>query len=98
MVAARDRHCGSGVLADPQLEITKAENGTNVFIASNDNWGGDPLIKSTADSLGAFALASDTSLDAAILVTLAPGVYSAKASGVGNSTGVALIEIYDLNR
>ena len=36
------------------------------------------------------------SKDAAILVTLPPGVYSAKASGVGNTTGVALIEVYEV--
>ena len=84
-----------GVLADPQLELTKTVNGATVVVAANDNWAGDAQITSVGVTVGAFALASVSSKDAAILVTLPPGVYSAKASGVGNSIGVALIEVYE---
>ena len=34
--------------------------------------------------------------DAVLLVTLAPGGYTAQVSGVANTTGVALVEIYDV--
>ena len=85
-----------GVLADPQLELTQAINGANVVVAANDNWAGDAQITSVANTVGAFALSSAASKDATILVTLPPGVYSAKASGVGNTTGVALIEVYEV--
>ena len=35
-------------------------------------------------------------LDSAMLVTLPPGSYTAKVSGFGGITGVALIEIYEM--
>ncbi len=85
-----------GVLADPQLELTKTVNGATVVVATNDNWAGDAQITSVGTTIGAFSLSSASSKDAAILVTLPPGVYSAKASGVGNTTGVALIEVYEV--
>jgi outer membrane protein assembly factor BamB/subtilisin family serine protease len=85
----------TGALADPQLELSQTVNGTSTVIATNDNWAGDAQITSVGTAVGAFALSSATSKDAAILVTLAPGVYSAKASGVGNTTGIALIEVYE---
>ncbi len=85
-----------GALADPQLELTHTVSGATVVVASNDNWGGDATISSVASAVGAFALSSANSQDAAILVTLPPGVYSAKASGTGSTTGVALIEVYEV--
>ncbi len=85
-----------GVLADPQLELTQAVNGANVVVASNDNWAGDAQVTSVANTVGAFALSGAASKDAAILVTLPPGIYSAKASGAVGSTGVALIEVYEV--
>ncbi len=48
-----------------------------------------------ASAVGAFALPSG-SRDAALLLTIAPGAYTAQISGVGNTTGVALVEIYDV--
>ncbi len=85
-----------GVLADPQLTLTQTVNGSTVTIASNDNWAGDASISSAASSVGAFALASASSQDAALLVTLPPGVYTAQVSGVGGTTGVALVEVYEV--
>ena len=43
-----------------------------------------------------FDLGGD-SLSAAMLVTLQPGLYSAQVSGVGNTTGNVLVEVYDLD-
>ena len=37
------------------------------------------------------------SLDAALLVTLEPGAYTAVVTGVGGATGLALVEVYDVN-
>ena len=45
--------------------------------------------------VGAFSLAAN-SKDAAILVTLEPGAYTAQVSGVGATTGTALVEIYEV--
>jgi len=47
------------------------------------------------DSVGAFFLNSG-SADCAMIATLPPGNYTAEVSGVGNTTGIALVEIYEL--
>ena len=43
---------------------------------------------------GAFAWPRG-SKDAALLVTLPPGSYTVVVRGVGNTAGVALVEVYD---
>ncbi len=81
-----------GVLADPRLDLY--QGGT--LIQSNDNWGGTTALTNAFTSVAAFNFGSATSKDAAIVVTLPPGTYSAQVSGVGGTTGVALIELYEL--
>ena len=46
--------------------------------------------------MGAFAFVNDASRDAALTATLPPGSYTAQISGVGGTTGVALVEVYEL--
>jgi hypothetical protein len=78
----------TGVLADPQLAVFDV--GTS--IASNNDWSAS--LSSTFTTLGAFALNAG-SKDAALVVTLQAGKpYSVQVSGVGNTTGEALVEIY----
>ncbi len=82
----------TGALVDPTITLYR---GTTA-LATNDNWSSAANaaeIASTAVAVGAFALASG-SRDAAILTTLEPGAYSAIISGVGNTTGTALMELY----
>jgi sugar lactone lactonase YvrE len=81
----------SGVLADPKLELYSGA----VPLLANDNWGGNASISATATNAGAFVLPV-SSRDAALLVTLPPGSYTAQVSGVGNTTGVALVELYEV--
>jgi outer membrane protein assembly factor BamB len=84
----------SGVLANPQLRIFQ---GSQPF-AENDNWSAASnaaAIASVATSVGAFPLAGG-SADAALLLTLPPGSYTAQISGVNNTTGVALVEVYEV--
>lgn len=83
-------------LADPKLELFVA--GRSTALASSDDWS----LASNADEVtvattrvGAFALAT-SSRDAALLVTLPPGAYTAQVSGVNNTTGTALVEFYDV--
>lgn len=91
----------TGYLADPQLVVTKSDG---TFIAANDDWGtGDATaIKAAGDSVGAFALA-DGSKDAAIVVTLPAGGptgfsgYTVTVKGAYGGTGIALVEVYDLD-
>ena len=84
----------TGVLADPQLDVVPL--GTNTRITGNDNWGSDPALSAAFTAAGAFALPAG-SRDAAILLRLAPGAYTVNVSGVGNTTGRAIVEIYDLD-
>lgn len=81
----------SEVLADPKLRIVSA---AGVTVAENDNW--PTSLAAPAREVRAFALTTG-SLDAALTVTLPPGAYTAQLSGVNNGTGIALIEIYDLD-
>jgi hypothetical protein len=80
-----------GALADPKLELFNGPTKIN----ENDNWGGAAALSNAFQSVAAFQLPS-SSLDAVLLVTLAPGSYTAQVSGVGNTTGVALVEVYEI--
>jgi hypothetical protein len=82
-----------GALADPILQLYAA--GSNGLIATNDNWSGDPAVVAAAGRVGAFAL-DPASRDAALLVTLPPGGYTANLTGSGGGTGVALLEVYEV--
>lgn len=88
----------TGALADPQLALYQNIDDQAVLLTTNDDWNADPAkgaaIATMSARLGAFALPSD-SKDAALLLVLPPGVYTLQLSGVNNTTGVALIEIYD---
>jgi hypothetical protein len=81
----------AGALADPQLEVL---DGGGRSLGSNDNW--STVLSSTFGRVGAFPLSSG-SRDAAALVTLTAGAsYTVKVSGVNNTTGEALIEVYEV--
>ncbi len=80
-----------GTLANPRLDLFSGT--TKIF--ENDDWGGDATMTNAFQSVGAFQLPGN-SRDAALLVTLAPGSYTVQVSGVNGTTGVALIEIYEV--
>jgi len=82
----------AGAMADPQLTVS--DSSQNV-VGSNDTWGGTAALQAAFNAVSAFALPT-TSRDAAVLVTLPPGAYTAQVSGAGGSTGVALLEMYDM--
>ncbi len=89
---------GTAALADPLLTLF---NGANAEIARNDNWGtpiGTTTLATAAtfSTVGAFPFSSSNSLDAALIATLPPGPYSAIVGGVGNTTGIAIIELYEI--
>ncbi len=86
----------SGVLSDPKLQLFRMAHGTSSLIGENDDWGGLHELKATFTAVGAGALSGDTSKDAAMLVTLDPGVYTVHVSGAAGTTGVALVEIFDV--
>jgi hypothetical protein len=80
----------AGALLNPKLQLFDRDGR---MIQENDNW--DASIAATFERVGAFQLPNG-SQDAALLVTLPPGSYTAQVSGVNNSTGVTLIEVYDV--
>lgn len=82
----------SNILADPQLWLYRG----NQPVMGNDDWGSaatTPLLASKTTQAGLPALA-DASKDAALLIQLEPGAYSVHVSGVDNTTGVSLVEVY----
>ena len=84
----------TGALAQPELSIIK----DGVTVAANSNWSTSAdkaAIEAASSQVGAFALGA-TSADAALIVSLAPGNYSAQVVGAGGSAGIAIIEIYEL--
>lgn len=84
-------------LPDPRLLLKRLVNGRFEDFAANDNWGddGDPAaIALVSEHVGAFAL-HEGSLDAALLLDLPAGLYTAFGYDVGARSGIALVEIYD---
>ncbi len=79
-------------IADPQLAIYDS-NGN--VVGSNNDWGGSASLSAAFATVGAFALPAG-SKDAAVLVTLGPGVYTVQVSGVNNTTGVGMVEVYEM--
>ena len=79
-----------GVLADPVMEL----HGPGAFVTiTNDNW------RDTQEAeIQATGIPPTDNLESAIVGTLAPGAYTAIVKGKNNTSGVALIEVYDLNQ
>jgi hypothetical protein len=83
-----------GTLANPKIHLVSFA--TSATVAENDDWGGGGELKAAFAQIGAFTLADD-SKDAALVLTLPPGIYTVDASGVGDTTGEVLVEVYDLD-
>ena len=81
----------AGVLADPTLTLFDSQG---VAVVQNDDW--SATLAPTFAAIGAFPL-TEGSKDAALLVTLLPGVYTAQVSGAGATTGEALVEVYEVD-
>jgi hypothetical protein len=83
----------SDYLADPQLEVTTLAGAS---LATSDNWNSNDVALTTASqSVGAFPFAPG-SKDAALLIELPPGLYTVVVRGTNNTTGIALVETYEL--
>ncbi|BET65192.1 hypothetical protein ASA1KI_01100 [Opitutales bacterium ASA1] len=88
------------VLRDPKLTLIEMARGDRPArtLLSNDDWWSDPAtgarIAAFADQVGAFPIPPG-SKDAAVLVWLEPGGYTALLEGVAGDTGVGIIEIYE---
>jgi|TARA_B110000037_G_scaffold81894_1_gene97500 cyclophilin family peptidyl-prolyl cis-trans isomerase len=85
----------NNTLADPQFRVV---NGANETVATSDNWEEgafkDSLIREM-EAAGA-TVSDEGSKDAATIVTLDPGGYTVIVSGVGDTTGVALVDVFEV--
>ena len=85
-------------LANPRLEL---HNGTGALIASNDDWQttilGGIITSNQVSDIQNSGHAPTAASESAIIADLQPGNYTAIVRGVNNTTGVALVEVYDLN-
>ncbi len=84
----------AGALARPQLTVFSG----GATVAQNAGWSTSPdaaAITTASAQVGAFAFAT-ASQDAAVILYLQPGAYSAHVTGLNNTTGTALIEVYEL--
>lgn len=76
------------ILQDPTLEL---HQGT-ATIAMNDDW------RANQAEVEATGIPPTNDLESAIVITLTPGAYTAILQGKNNSTGVGVVEVYDLNQ
>jgi len=84
-------------LANPTLEL---HDGTGTLIASNNNWAstiiGGIITANQVREIQASGYAPSDGRESAIIAFLPPGNYTAIVRGVNNTTGVALVEVYDV--
>jgi hypothetical protein len=79
-------------LADPVLEL----HGPGTFVTiTDDNWRDDPVQEAAIIADG---IPPSNDLESAIDAILDPGAYTAVVRGNGNTSGVALVEVYDLDQ
>jgi hypothetical protein len=77
----------AGALQDPMLEL---HNSNGDLVASNDNW------KEHQGIIQATGLAPTDDRESVVLAELAAGAYTALVRGAKNTTGIAVIQIYNL--
>ena len=86
-------------LANPTLELY---DGTGALIAANNNWAttiiGGIITSNQVHEIQASGYVPGDPLDSAIIADLPAGNYTAIVRGVNNLTGVALVEVYDLDQ
>lgn len=80
----------AGILADPVLEL---RDGAGQLLEANDDWGTSANKQAILDS----TVPPTNAKESAIVATLAPAAYTAVVTGANNGTGVAVVEIYDLD-
>jgi hypothetical protein len=88
----------NGALQDPRLAL---HDGTGATLATNDNWRstqiGGLIVSDQSIDLDATGVAPNSDAESAMVVTLNPGAYTAVIAGTNNTTGIAIVEIYDLD-
>jgi len=85
-------------LANPRLEL---HDGSGALLATNDDWQttiiGGIITGNQVSDIQNSGHAPTAATESAIIADLPPGNYTAIMSGVNNTAGVGLVEVYDLN-
>ncbi len=88
----------TGKMADPKLALFDA---TGAMIAMNDNWRttqiGGVITSDNVAAIEASTIPPTEDSESAMVIDLPPAAYTAILSGVDDSTGIALVEAYDLD-
>jgi hypothetical protein len=88
----------AGSLADPLLEV---HDGTGAIVATNNNWRttsvGGLIPSNQVVELHSTTIPPARDEEAALIVNLNPGAYTAVVGGANGSTGIGLVEVYDLD-
>ena len=80
----------AGALANPTLDLV---NSSGTVIRTNDNWKDDAQQRAQIEAAG---LAPAHDEEAALVETVAPGAYTAVVRGNSRTTGVGLVEVYNI--
>jgi plastocyanin len=80
----------AGAMANPTLDLV---NSSGTVIRSNNNWKDDSQQRALIEAAG---LAPSHDEEAALVETVAPGDYTVVVRGSGRTTGVALVEAYNI--
>ncbi|WP_158277435.1 hypothetical protein [Opitutus sp. ER46] len=83
----------TNTLSDPVLQLYDR---AGTVLMSNAGWGGDAQIVALANRAYASAWSDGASADSALVVTLPAGNYTAMVSSASGASGLALVEIYDI--
>jgi hypothetical protein len=83
----------AGALGDPTLEL---RDGSGTLVASNDNWKTRPDGSSQQEEIEATTIPPTNDFESALVQDLPAGNYTAIVRGMDNTTGVGLVEAYNL--
>jgi len=81
----------NNALPNPTLQLVRISD--QQTIAINDDWGN----AANAGEIAQSGLAPSNALESAVLMTLNPGPYTAIVSGASNTTGVGIVEVYEID-
>ncbi|MFN2476668.1 MAG: hypothetical protein ABR526_10065 [Chthoniobacterales bacterium] len=84
----------SPVLANPKVQLFETVSGQQKMVRENDDWEQN----SNVDEMKKTGIAPKDSKEAALLVRLEPGAYTTVLSGSDGGTGIALVEVYEIDR
>lgn len=83
----------AGALGDPTLEL---RDGSGTLVAINDNWKTRPDGSNQQAEIEGTDIPPTNDFESALVRTFPPGNYTAIVRGLNDTTGVGLVEVYNL--